>query len=424
MLIQFSFSNFKSFKGESILDLSATKITENSCHVFSAGNEKLLPSAAVFGANASGKSNMIEAFRFMATYVIFSFGYGGDGSDSELGLFRPHCVPFRFDADSLSADSVFEVYFVRSDDGKERVYNYGFAIKQEIVTEEWLNVKSKTAKESRRIFYRSGTELDLSGLRSRSSQDNLKAALEPEALIVSLGTKLRIPELKAVRDWFLGIGFADFGDPLENIMLSNAIPEDFAEDKDVQRQVVDYLSTFDRSIIGFIVKESPFRDVENPGKRKLDILSVHRMKDGTTATIPFKEESAGTIKMFSLFSAFSNALKNGSLLFIDELNSRLHPLLVRNFLLAFLNPEINRKHAQIVFTSHDTWLLSNNLLRRDEIWFTDKDRDEVSVLYSLADFLDDSGTKIRKDENYEKNYLLGKYGAIPSLEALDMLAGF
>ena len=93
MLIQFSFSNFKSFKGESVLGLSATKITENSCHVFSAGNEKLLPAAAVFGANASGKSNMIEAFRFMATYVIFSFGYGGDSSDSELGLFRPHCVP-------------------------------------------------------------------------------------------------------------------------------------------------------------------------------------------------------------------------------------------------------------------------------------------------------------------------------------------
>ena len=424
MLIQFSFSNFKSFKGESILDLSATKITENSCHVFSAGNEKLLPAAAVFGANASGKSNMIEAFRFMATYVIFSFGYGGDGSDSELGLFRPHCVPFRFDAESLSADSVFEVYFVRSDDGKERVYNYGFAINQENVTEEWLNVKSKTAKESRRIFYRSGTELDLSGLRSRSSQENLKAALEPEALIVSLGAKLRIPELKAVRDWFMGIGFADFGDPLENIMLSNAIPENFAEDKNVQRQVVDYLSTFDRSIIGFVVKEPPFRDIENPGKRKIDILSVHRMSDGTTTTIPFKEESAGTIKMFSLFSAFSNALKNGSLLFIDELNSRLHPLLVRNFLLSFLNPEINRKHAQIVFTSHDTWLLSNNLLRRDEIWFTDKDRNEVSILYSLADFIDDSGTKIRKDENYEKNYLLGKYGAIPSLEALDMLTGF
>lgn len=200
MLIQFSFSNFKSFKGESVLGPSATKITENSCHVFSAGNEKLLPAAAVFGANASGKSNMIEAFRFMATYVIFSFGYGGDSPDSELGLFRPHCVPFRFDAESLSADSVFEVYFVRSDDGKERVYNYGFAINQAIVTEEWLNVKSKTAKESRRIFYRSGTELDLSGLRSRSSQENLKAALEPEALIVSLGAKLRIPELKAVRD--------------------------------------------------------------------------------------------------------------------------------------------------------------------------------------------------------------------------------
>ena len=127
------------------------------------------------------------------------------------------------------------------------------------------------------------------------------------------------------------------------------------------------------------------------------------MSDGTTTTIPFEEESAGTIKMFSLFSAFSNAMKNGSLLFIDELDSRLHPLLVRNFLLAFLNPEINRKHAQIVFTSHDTWLLSNNLLRRDEIWFTEKDDMGLSTLYSLADFVDEDGSRIRKDESYEKN---------------------
>lgn len=108
----------------------------------------------------------------------------------------------------------------------------------------------------------------------------------------------------------------------------------------------------------------------------------------------------------------------GGVLFVDELNSRLHPLLVRNFLINFLDPSINKNHAQIIFTTHDSWTLSNNLLRRDEVWFTEKDNNGISSLYSLADFVDEDGQKIRKDENYEKNYLLGKYGAIPELKSM------
>ena len=139
--------------------------------------------------------------------------------------------------------------------------------------------------------------------------------------------------------------------------------------------------------------------------------------------MPLSEESAGTLKMFSLYPSLKETLSSGGVLFVDELNARLHPLLVRNFVLTFLNPELNPNHAQIVFTAHDTWQMSNNLLRRDEIWFTDKDADGISKLYSLADFTDNEGSKIRKDENYEKNYLLGKYGAIPSLKSIALLEG-
>ena len=113
-------------------------------------------------------------------------------------------------------------------------------------------------------------------------------------------------------------------------------------------------------------------------------------------------------------------MEKGSVFFIDELNARLHPLLVRNFLLTFLNPEINKNHAQLIFTTHDTWQLSNQLLRRDEIWFVEKDERGVSSLYSLADFVYEDGVRIRKDESYEKNYMVGKYGAIPMLKALDI----
>jgi AAA15 family ATPase/GTPase len=114
-------------------------------------------------------------------------------------------------------------------------------------------------------------------------------------------------------------------------------------------------------------------------------------------------------------------LKKGSILFVDELNARLHPLLVRNIILTFYNPKVNVNNAQLIFTTHDTWQLSNQLLRRDEIWFTEKDKNGVSTLYSLVDFVDEKGTRIRKDESYEKNYLLGKYGAIPTLNNIGLL---
>ena len=139
-----------------------------------------------------------------------------------------------------------------------------------------------------------------------------------------------------------------------------------------------------------------------------------------TVSIPLQNESAGTLKMFALYPMLQDALSTGGVLFIDELNARLHPLLVRTFIITFLNPEINTKNAQLIFTSHDSCQLNGNMLRRDEIWFTEKDADGVSTLYSLADFIDENGAKIRKDENYERNYLSGKYGAIPSLKYFNM----
>ncbi|MCF0238286.1 MAG: AAA family ATPase, partial [Sphaerochaetaceae bacterium] len=149
------------------------------------------------------------------------------------------------------------------------------------------------------------------------------------------------------------------------------------------------------------------------------INTLHKKLDSEDmAEIPLSFESAGTLKMFALYPKLQDVLKNGSIFCVDELNARLHPLLVRNLLLIFLNPEININHAQLIFTTHDTWQLSNNLLRRDEIWFVEKDINGVSTLYSLADFIDDDGSHIRKDENYEKNYLIGKYGAIPFLRSI------
>ncbi len=418
MLLQFNFKNFKSFRDDTTLDMTAAKISEYEKHIIRLGGEQILPIAAIFGANASGKSNVIEAFRYMHDYVAVSLNYGGDAPKKEKdGFSRP--TPFIFDSKSKDAESFFEVYFIDEKDIKEKTYNYGFSIDIEGVVEEWLNVKSKTAKEPSRIFYRNRktNELDLSGFTNKV-KDNLVIALEKETLLVSLGAKLKVDMLKFVRDWFIRNDFTDFGKPMENYILSNLAPENLATDSNVRRKVVEYLSAFDNSIVDFKV-EIIKGDTEDEEKLKID--SVHKMVDTDGfASIPLHQESAGTLKMFALYPWVNDILTTGGILVVDELNAKLHPLLVRVFTQTFLNKELNPNNAQLIFTTHDSWQLNANLLRRDEIWFTEKQDNGISQLYSLVDFVDEDGIKIRKDENYEKNYLLGKYGAIPSLKYFNL----
>ena len=186
MLIQFNFKNFKSFREEATLDLSAAKMTEFSDRVVTVGSEKILPVAAIYGANASGKSNIYNAFEYMSDYVADSFKYGDE--EEKFEEFRP--TPFLFDSTSANAESSFEVYFTLPEDKSGRTYNYGFCINKEGVTEEWLNSKAKTARKYSTIFYR-GTkdeELDLSGF-PKSSRDNIQVALEKQVLIISLSVR-------------------------------------------------------------------------------------------------------------------------------------------------------------------------------------------------------------------------------------------
>ena len=330
-------------------------------------------------------------------------------SEHQLGI----AVDINADKSKSSNDEVYTWLAANA-------HNYGFCIDKEGVTEEWLNSKAKSARKYSTVFYRgtSDDELDLSGF-PKSSRDNIQVALEKQVLIISLGAKLKVGKCKAIRDWFLANEFADFGDPFTNFFMSHRLPKGFVENKDVQQKVVEYFASFDEHIKDFRIEKVP-----HDGETKEDaykINALHKMIDSDgMAEIPLGMESAGTLKMFALYPELQEVLEKGSVFFIDELNARLHPLLVRNFLLTFLNPEINTNHAQLVFTTHDTWQLSNQLLRRDEIWFVEKDERGVSTLYSLADFVDEAGSRIRKDESYEKNYLIGKYGAIPTLKSIDI----
>lgn len=411
MLIQFSFKNYKSFKDETILDLSAAKMTEFSDRVVTIGNEKILPVAAIYGANASGKSNVYNAFEYMSEYVAESFKYGDE--EGSFRNMRP--TPFLFSDVTENGDTSFEVYFTIPGDKAEKVYNYGFCVGNNGVTEEWLNYRARTARKFSSIFYRDIDTLDLSGL-PKSSRNNIEIALEKQVLVVSLGAKLKVAKCKQIRDWFLCNEFADFGNPITSFFMHTRLPKGFVDDPEVRANVVKYFSSFDETIKDFRVEKVPSE--VNEGREDIYKITALHKKIGSDkyAEIPLEDESAGTLKMFALYPELQEVLQKGGVYFIDELNARLHPLLVRNFILTFLNPEINTQHAQLVLTTHDTWQLSNRLLRRDEIWFTEKDEHGVSTLYSLADFVDEDGMRIRKDESYEKNYLLGKYGATGILQ--------
>ncbi|MGL5255783.1 MAG: AAA family ATPase [Proteocatella sp.] len=421
MLIQFNFSNYRSFKDEVSLDLTASKITEHAENVVKVSNDKVLRVAAIYGANASGKSNIYNAFEFMTQYVIHSFNFGGDDNCEEgEGL---EVEPFKFDKKSQKEPTIFEVFFTDSKEKSERTYQYGFSIKESEIEEEWLFYKAKSSKNYNTIFYRKkGKPIDFSGIKTGAA--NIEVSLEKETLIVSLGSKLKINKLKKIRDWFLRNEIVNFGDPIENLFLSRTLPMKFVDDKSVQQDVVNYFSTFDTSIKDFSVEEKT--EVANKKKEKnkmIKISSLHKVigEDDIYEELDFRAESSGTLKMFSLYPPIKNVLENGGVLFIDELNGKLHPLLIRSIILTFENKDININNAQLVFTTHDIWQLSNDLLRRDEIWFVEKTEEGISELYSLVEFVDSNGEKIRKDEFYIKNYLQGKYGAIPKLKTIDIL---
>ena len=425
MLIQFNFKNFKSFRDEVSLDLSATKITEHEGHVADIANDRLLKVAAIYGANASGKSNIYGAFAYMTYYVLESFKFG-DEDEKRRGAGDDYrkVIPFLFDENSRDAETIFEVFYVDNSEDTGKTYQYGFSLKGGEVVEEWLYSKAKTARNTyRTVFYRKkGEELEMNGF-SKNHVENITAALNRESLIVSLGAKLRIAKLKKVRDWFLGNEVVNFGDPAENFFRSRMLPKGFVSSEDVRGNVIQYFSSFDESIQDFAVEE--IRQEEGKEREKnYKIDTSHKMVgSGKAVSIPLKQESDGTLKMFALYPSLKEVLEHGALLFVDELNARLHPLLVRNIILTFLSPEINTKDAQLVFTTHDVWQLSNELLRRDEIWMVDKNKDGVSDLYSLVEFKDEEGNKVRRDEALARKYMTGNYGAIPALKPMKMLWG-
>ena len=416
MLLQFYFSNYRSFKGEGILDMRASGSNELSSHIRNNLNEKVLPITAIYGANASGKSSVFEAFQFMALCVLESLSFSDDNKKNSYKL---KVDSFKF-SDSRDKPSEFKINYIDKKGKKELYYNYGFKIDNSGILEEYLASNTKTRvkrnEEYTYIFKRERSQKLYLDSSIEKFRENLEISLKDKTLLVSLGAKLNINEFIRVRTWFINAEVINFSNSLYGVFLENTLPDNIIESEEVRKNLVSFINSFDDSIIDIEVEKISAIDESDSDNYR--VFTVHKSdKETSVARISMNEESSGTKKMFSLYQTLLDVLEKGGVFFADELDIKLHPLLMRNILLTFTDKEKNPNNAQLIFTTHNTIYMDMDLLRRDEIWFVEKDNG-VSNLYSLDDITNEKGEKVRKDSNYEKHYLLGNYGAIPNLKNL------
>lgn len=416
MLLQFYFSNYRSFEGEGILDMRASGSNELSSHIRNTLNEKVLPVTAIYGANASGKSSVFEAFQFMTLCVLESLSFSDDNKKNPYKL---KVDSFKF-SESKEKPSEFEINYIDKKGKKELYYNYGFKIDNSGILEEYLAFNTKTGVKRKEdytyIFKRERNQKLYLDSSIEKFRENLEISLKEKTLLVSLGAKLNIDEFIRVRTWFINTEVINFSNSLYGALLENILPNNIIESEEVRKNLVSFINSFDDSIINIEVEK--ISAIDENDKDNYRVFTIHKSDKGTsTARISMNEESSGTKKMFSLYQTLLDVLEKGGVFFADELDIKLHPLLMRNILLTFTDKEKNSNNAQLIFTTHNTIYMDMDLLRRDEIWFVEKDKG-VSNLYSLDDITNEKGEKVRKDSNYEKHYLLGNYGAIPNLKNL------
>ena len=414
MLVEFRVQNFRSLREEQVLSLVASKDkTLQDTHTQSTGLKaapSVLRSAAIYGANASGKSNLIKALQYMRGVVAESATVIQPGQTFAV-------QPFRLDAQSAKEPTAFEVTFII--DGVR--YQYGFALTpQRIVSEHLLVYKAFKPQRwyERRYDAQTGKDVYDFGPSLKGPKHLWEGATRPNALFLSMAVQLNSEALRPVFDWFVN-GLVIFN---EQAQLSPQVSIRMLQQAEGRRQICDFLSAADIGIadIEVVTRKVPSQavhfdlvagkaEVRNEEVEEHQLRFSHVTEQGR-AVFDLMDESNGTRNLLFLTGPVLDILRKGLTLVIDELDTSLHTLLVRELVRLFHRPEINTGGAQLIFTTHDTSLLdAPGLLRRDQIWFVEKDRDQASELVSLSEF------SPRKNEALERGYLMGRYGGIPFL---------
>lgn len=430
MLIEFSVTNFLSFRDRATLSLVAARPDRSLPNNVGreAGGHKLdlLRSVAVFGPNASGKSNLIKAIRFGRMLVLESAQESS--SDAPIPV-----MPFLLDDRKQGKPSEFEFVFVQ--DGAR--YRYSFAVDSRRVWRESLNVQNLDAtRTSSRVLF----EREEDGFYFGPSWPGAKARIaeltRPNALFLSVATQLNHEQAKRIRDWFQNrLKFVDASPSGgEESAYTERVAYEYPESK---ARFLRFLQEADVGILDFNVEAVPFKqshvwknlpvevrrqfpEAKGEEPTVLEVGTTHSGvdADGQPSQVQFdlRLESDGTQKLFALSAPWVTALREGICVVADELDLRLHPLLTKWLISWFHSQQSNPKGAQLVFATHDDNLLDLEAFRRDQIWFAERDQQGASSLYSLWEFKKQTGRGARKEENIRRGYLAGRYGAIPFLE--------
>ncbi len=402
MLSQFSFSNYKSFKEEALLDLTAEAIKDHEKSVITdkTDGEKFLPVLAIYGPNGGGKSTVLEALNFLRMQVLRPYMLSQMECESQIGRtakmmhkwelgekyhkFAPECKDRPINMDILFRTS-----------GKQ--YRYQISRIHNEIVEENLYRQIIGKKDAEIIFERSTEECVLGEELEDIPVKKLKSTMP---LLAHVAINYTLQSIEEVIAWFLDINFLNYDSFKQEcrLVLPNAKRE--------QEKLFEMLQKMDISIVDVRVEKDVDGNIEN-------IYTKHRLEKGGIFEIPFEEESSGTRKLFSCLAEMMDCLKAGTLMVADELDAKLHPKLLQYVIELFTNPKTNKKGAQLLLTSHDITTMTPEVFRRDEIWFCALNPQNASKLYSLVSFKKENGQIPRNDEAYGKQYLEGRYGADP-----------
>jgi uncharacterized protein len=422
MLLEMRFGNFLSYKDETYFYMTAAPIKEkkedlNIRPLFSYREENILKTAAIFGANGSGKSNVLKAIQFFIDTIL------NKPEDFWQNFRNKYSNPFLLNSRTKKEATSLEMSFAIQD----LEYRYGFEILENRIEKEWL---FKKQERETRIFFREQQNFDINGEYKIFKQLEIMNMIREDALLLTSSAQFNEPTAREILNYFQKYYFFDSFEITSFIHGSKSVPR--LEEPEFLEKVSNLLKKADTGIQNIKIRKDRKLTVPNTGNiemeallnlftNKQSLLSFRNVYDENGNVESLQEfifskfESEGTRKFFDIAVISLEVLEKGGVLFIDELDTKFHPLLTQNLINLFYNPKINTKNAQLVFTTHDIALLEADLLRRDQIWLAEKDSYGASTLTPLNEFKSSDGKGIRNDEAISKNYLKGKYGAVPIL---------
>lgn len=396
MVVQFMMKNVLSFREETILDMTAIPAYKEHSYNLIQGpaNEKFLRVAAIYGANASGKSNLYLGMHMFQSIVMRSMNSVGE---IEENILKKYFNPFAFE--NNEENSEFQLIL---NIGKIE-YTYGFEFNSEEIASEWLYKRDFNTNRKSILLERSCQDITM-GASIRRECDKYKGQIPKETLALTFLNKLNLQTtvfvdvFKEIR----GMVIVDTDFYERHFVIEKLLPQLIDESKD---DLLKFLSAIDTGI-----KNISYEMVD----KKIEFFTTHVGKDKREYSINLYNESQGTLKSIIIFMFASSVIARNGVMVVDELNVKLHPLLLKFIVDLFNKPETK---AQLIYTTHDTTLLDRKFFRRDQIWFVQKDEYGYSELSALSDF------KIRSDASFEKDYLSGVYGGIPSLKDYSLKVG-